>query len=129
MAQSKELLVEGLEETIEAAPDTEPEIADPGEFFAKNAFRIVYQTNNFFLPQIRDLIEILDVSLDDGVCTPVLDELSRRFVPVLIYTGGITPDLQQRQEAFTLLRKPAPAKTLQGVIRDLLTASETGRRN
>lgn len=30
---------------------------DPDEFFAKNAFRIIYQTNNFFLPQIRDLIE------------------------------------------------------------------------
>lgn len=31
--------------------------SDPDEFFAKNAFRIIYQTNNFFLPQIRDLIE------------------------------------------------------------------------
>jgi Protein of unknown function DUF262 len=30
---------------------------DPDEFFAKNAFRIVYQTNNFFLPQLRDLID------------------------------------------------------------------------
>ena len=30
---------------------------DPDEFYAKNAFRIVYQTNNFFLPQIRDLID------------------------------------------------------------------------
>ncbi|UPJ72796.1 DUF262 domain-containing protein [Bradyrhizobium sp. 187] len=30
---------------------------DADEFFAKNAFRIVYQTNNFFLPQIRDLID------------------------------------------------------------------------
>jgi hypothetical protein len=36
------------------APDTP---VDPDEFFAKNAFRIVYQTNNFFLPQIRDLID------------------------------------------------------------------------
>jgi hypothetical protein len=39
----------------------EPQVADapidPDEFFAKNAFRIVYQTNNFFLPQIRDLID------------------------------------------------------------------------
>jgi hypothetical protein len=30
---------------------------NPDEFFAKNAFRIVYQTNNFFLPQIKDLID------------------------------------------------------------------------
>lgn len=30
---------------------------DPDTFFAKNAFRIIYQTNNFFLPQLRDLID------------------------------------------------------------------------
>lgn len=39
---------------------SEPAIAadarDPDEFLAQNAFRIVYQTNNFFLPQIRDMI-------------------------------------------------------------------------
>lgn len=29
---------------------------DPDEFLAQNAFRIVYQTNNFLLPQIRDMI-------------------------------------------------------------------------
>jgi hypothetical protein len=34
-----------------------PDSTDPDEFFAKHAFRIVYQTNNFFLPQIKDLIE------------------------------------------------------------------------
>jgi hypothetical protein len=43
--------------------DQEPEVVeapakeDPDEFFAKNAFRIIYQTNNFFLPQLRDLID------------------------------------------------------------------------
>lgn len=30
---------------------------DPEEFLAQNAFRIVYQSNNFFLPQIRHMIE------------------------------------------------------------------------
>jgi len=30
---------------------------DPDEFLAQNSFRIVYQINNFFLPQIRDMIE------------------------------------------------------------------------
>ncbi|MCE8420012.1 DUF262 domain-containing protein [Rhodovulum sulfidophilum] len=30
---------------------------DPDEFLAKNAFRVVYQTNNFLLPQIRDMID------------------------------------------------------------------------
>lgn len=39
------------EETV--AADTR----DPDEFLAQNAFRIVYQTNNFLLPQIRDMIE------------------------------------------------------------------------
>jgi hypothetical protein len=29
---------------------------DPDEFLAQNAFRIIYQTNNFLLPQIRDMI-------------------------------------------------------------------------
>jgi len=43
------------EESEDAQPDNST--SDPDEFFAKNAFRIVYQTNNFFLPQIRDLID------------------------------------------------------------------------
>lgn len=30
---------------------------DPDEFLARNAFRVVYQTNNFLLPQIRDMID------------------------------------------------------------------------
>ncbi|MGP3034413.1 DUF262 domain-containing protein [Serratia ureilytica] len=30
---------------------------DPDEFLLKNTFRVVYQTNNFLLPQIRDMIE------------------------------------------------------------------------
>jgi hypothetical protein len=42
----------------EESDEQQPEAAvDPDEFFAKNAFRKVYQTNNFFLPQIRDLVD------------------------------------------------------------------------
>ena len=41
------------EETTEAPPRASQ---DPDEFLARNSFRIVYQTNNFFLPQIRDMI-------------------------------------------------------------------------
>ena len=33
---------------------------DPEEFLAQNSFRIVYQSNNFFLPQIRHMIEAGD---------------------------------------------------------------------
>ncbi|MBZ9990195.1 DUF262 domain-containing protein [Mesorhizobium sp. BH1-1-5] len=46
----------GDEEADDVAA-TEQQSVDPDDFFAKNAFRIIYQTNNFFLPQIRDLIE------------------------------------------------------------------------
>src|SRR5947209_16811689 len=52
------LIVENLEEPEEdTAADAAAAPLDPDEFFAINAFRIVYQTNNFFLPQIRDLID------------------------------------------------------------------------
>jgi hypothetical protein len=45
----------GDEDIVEVeAPD---QAQDPDDFLAKNSFRIVYQTNNFFLPQIRDMIE------------------------------------------------------------------------
>ena len=51
-------------EVVMGDPDEDTEFApaegireDPDEFFGKNAFRIVYQTNNFFLPQVRDLID------------------------------------------------------------------------
>lgn len=45
------------EDVQDIALVVEDQTQDPDEFFAKNAFRIVYQTNNFFLPQIRDLID------------------------------------------------------------------------
>jgi hypothetical protein len=65
----EELIVENLEEAEEEIAEAEAASQDPDEFFAKNAFRIVYQTNNFLLPQIRDLIdkgEILNLRADPG---------------------------------------------------------------
>lgn len=53
---STEVLMGDAEEEIETGKLT-PANSDPDEFFAKNAFRIVYQSNNFFLPQLHDLIE------------------------------------------------------------------------
>lgn len=47
-------VIEDDDEVISSSAVAE---TDPDEFFAKNAFRIIYQTNNFFLPQIRDLID------------------------------------------------------------------------
>lgn len=53
---SVEILMGEPEDGGEPA-DVEQQQQDPDEYFAKNAFRIVYQTNNFFLPQLRDLID------------------------------------------------------------------------
>lgn len=52
------LIVENLEEAPEEnGAEQQAAPSDPDEFFARSAFRIIYQTNNFFLPQIRDLID------------------------------------------------------------------------
>lgn len=53
---SVEIVMGELEDDIEV-PSPEAKQQDPDEFFAKNAFRIIYQTNNFFLPQLKDLID------------------------------------------------------------------------
>jgi len=53
---SIEIVMGGPEDELDFQVNEIPR-QDPDEFFAKNAFRIVYQTNNFFLPQIRDLID------------------------------------------------------------------------
>lgn len=45
----------GPEDSVAAATPSTPSNAD--EFFAKNTFRMVYQTNNFFLPQLQKLID------------------------------------------------------------------------
>ena len=52
---SIDVMMGGPQEPVEASVGRTRVNAD--EFFAKNAFRIVYQTNNFFLSQLRDLID------------------------------------------------------------------------
>ncbi len=44
-------------ESIEDIEEDRKSNENPEDYFAKNAFRIVYQTNNFLLPQLRDLID------------------------------------------------------------------------
>lgn len=58
MEDDEELIVVSLDEGEDQAdaPANEPK-PDPDEFFAKSAFRVVYQINNFLLPQIKDLID------------------------------------------------------------------------
>lgn len=53
---SVEVVFGELDDVLDIIPN-DSSFVDPDEFFAKNAFRIVFQTNNFFLPQIRDLID------------------------------------------------------------------------
>lgn len=58
------LQVSGLDEVDEALSGRSPAKVDPDEFFSKHAFRVVYQTNNFFLPSLRELVtkgEILNI--------------------------------------------------------------------
>lgn len=55
-----ELVIEhfGDETEEDIASATHPDSRlDPDQFFANSAFRVIYQTNNFFLPQIKDLID------------------------------------------------------------------------
>lgn len=50
------VVIDEQEDDLDALP-AEMKHQDPDEFFAKNAFRMIYQTNNFFLPQLKDLID------------------------------------------------------------------------
>jgi hypothetical protein len=45
-----EVAVTGIEEAEEAPTPRASNKIGPEEFFAKHAFRVVYQTNNFLLP-------------------------------------------------------------------------------
>jgi hypothetical protein len=56
MNNDVKIVVDDLDEESELTAEPAAK-EDPDEFFAKNAFRIIYQTNNFFLPQLRDLID------------------------------------------------------------------------
>lgn len=56
--------VAGLDEADETVSPSTAQRIDPDVFFSKNAFRVVYQTNNFFLPSLRELVtkgEILNI--------------------------------------------------------------------
>lgn len=49
-------LIEEITASEGDSPDPDNGDVDPDEFYKMNAFRVVYQTNNFLLPQISDLI-------------------------------------------------------------------------
>lgn len=61
MAENAEVIIDEFEQEPEVGAQHPEGKDDPDSFFAKNAFRIIYQTNNFLLPQLRDLIDRREV--------------------------------------------------------------------
>jgi len=59
-------------------------------------------------------VAVLDVNLADGEITPVLESLSARKIPMLVYTGSELPEkVARRHPDLTILEKPVlPARLL-----------------
>lgn len=57
MTDEIDVIIDEFEQEPEDSAQPQARREDPDTFFAKNAFRIIYQTNNFLLPQLRDLID------------------------------------------------------------------------
>ena len=81
--------------------------------------------------EVRQLIKadpaldaaLLDVNLKDGPVTPVLEALSARGVPTVVYTGGAVPeDVRQRYPELIALAKPVPPARLIGELRKVIKA-------
>ncbi len=71
---------------------------------------------------------LLDVNLSDGPVTPVLEALSARGIPTMVYTGGVVPEgIRQRHPDLVALSKPVLPARLVGELRKLIGTS--GRRS
>jgi DNA-binding NtrC family response regulator len=57
-------------------------------------------------------VALLDLNLGDGSVTPLLEALTARRVPTLVYTGGVVPEpVRKRHPDLVVLTKPvAPAR-------------------
>ncbi len=67
---------------------------------------------------------LLDVNLADGQITPVLESLSARGVPTLVYTGGSLPaGVRERHPDLVALSKPVAPARLIGELRRLLNGT------
>jgi DNA-binding NtrC family response regulator len=72
---------------------------------------------------------LLDVNLGDGVVTPVLEALSARGVPTVVYSGGAVPeDVRQRHPDLIALSKPVLPARLIGELRRVMARRLTQRR-
>ena len=68
---------------------------------------------------------LLDVNLSDGPVTPVLEALSARGIPTVVYAGGVVPeDIRQRHPELIALAKPVPPTRLIGELRKVIKASD-----
>ncbi|WP_201863438.1 hypothetical protein [Microvirga soli] len=76
---------------------------------------------------IRDAA-VLDVNLADGSVTPVLEALSARGIPAVIYTGGVIPeDVRRRPHDLIALSKPVLPACLSCELRKAIGTSELRR--
>lgn len=67
---------------------------------------------------------LLDVNLSDGLVTPILEALSARGIPTVVYTGGAVPaDVRQRQPDLIALSKPVLPARLVGELRKLMSGA------
>jgi len=65
---------------------------------------------------------ILDISLGDGDCYPVADELRNRGVPFALATGHGRNGIADRFRDSLVLPKPFNFKAVQGMVAELLDA-------
>jgi DNA-binding response OmpR family regulator len=71
---------------------------------------------------------LLDVNLSDGSVIPVLEALSARGVPTLLYTGGPVPEqVRQRHPDLIALSKPVLPARLIGELRKVIHRSRSRR--
>jgi DNA-binding response OmpR family regulator len=64
-------------------------------------------------------VAVLDIHLADGEITPVLESLSARNIPILVYTGSRLPEsVARRHPGLTVLGKPVlPARLLGEIVK------------
>jgi DNA-binding NtrC family response regulator len=64
---------------------------------------------------------LLDVNLSDGSVTPVLEALSARGIPTVVYTGSAVPeDVRRRHPDLIALSKPVLPARLIGELRRVI---------
>jgi DNA-binding NtrC family response regulator len=71
---------------------------------------------------------VLDVNLADGSVTPILEALSARGIPIVIYTGGVVPeDVRHRHPDLVALSKPVLPARLVGELRKAIGPARSHR--